>query len=113
MSRRVIPVVKICDPDKPGDFLWINRADYDPDIHQPFGRNPPPPPLPPPRPRPKLSLSQRLSISAGLGITVARLWPWLVEQLDPHMLARFLDVEPRSTARALIQRRLRDLEAPA
>jgi len=111
MGRGTIPTVRIQDPDRPGDFLLINRADYDPDIHQPFGKNPPPPA--PPRPRPKLSLSQRMLVQVGLGITVARLGPWLEEQEDVELLERLLDVEPRSTARALIQRRLRDLEVSA
>jgi len=107
-----IPTAKICDPEKPGDFLLINSVDFDPAVHRLFAE-----PIPRLEEQPR-TINQDAEaestisalVSVGLDITVARLGPWLAEQRNREVLVRLHDVEKRKSAKRLILDRLKALE---
>lgn len=43
-NERGVEYVKIANPKRPGDFLWLARTAFDASIHRLFGSEPPAPP---------------------------------------------------------------------
>lgn len=39
-TERGVVLVKICDPKKAGDYLWLAQTEFDPAVHQPFVTEP-------------------------------------------------------------------------
>ena len=97
--------VKIENPDIEGDFIVIAEADYNASAHhlyQPpaadFTHNPQPDAYP-----------DAALVAEALDLPVSRLGPWLIKQQSPDMLGRLLKLEKRSSAKPLIEQRIRGI----
>lgn len=116
-----VPTVKIVNPHNPNDFIIIAESDFkEGEPHTGHGisamvrwresqvQSPAPA-------RPDGESPPDYSNAARVGelklMTIAELGPAISDEGDVEMLVRLLDLETRTSARALIQRRLDYLEA--
>ena len=95
--------VQIVNPDNHDDYIVIAKDDFDPKEHRLF-RSGQPAPLEGAKEPEAYQFADVLK--SALDVTVARLGPWLAEQSDVELLVRLLDLEPRKSAKRLIEDRL-------
>jgi hypothetical protein len=116
-----VDTVKIVNPNNPEDFIIIASADFaEGQPHVGHGiaamerwdprKSATPEPARPDGSPPEDNLPQSARLAELKTMTVAELGPKVAEETDVELLVRLLDIESRTTAKALIQDRLDELE---